>query len=154
MDTAYYNAYAIHLGYLGASSLPSSLAYPALPRLDLTIEPRQRSPAIWQPDKLVEEACIQEEWEQVLGAYYSRILDDYRKCRKCSDEEKKEFRKAMLAAKQEVNDLRSDKKRVKAGGRDEVVLSLYNDNSQLSKRSVELSGSWSAIEAWYLCVSP
>lgn len=42
MDTAYYNAYAIHLGYLGASSLPSSLAYPALPRLDLTIEPRQR----------------------------------------------------------------------------------------------------------------
>lgn len=35
----------------------------------------------------------------------------------------------MLAAKQEVNDLRLDKKRVKAGGRDEVVLSLYNDNS-------------------------
>lgn len=42
MDTAYYNAYAIHLGYPGASSLSSSLAYPALPRPDLTIEPRQR----------------------------------------------------------------------------------------------------------------
>lgn len=41
-DTAYYNAYAIHLGYPSASSLPSSSAYPALPRPDLTIEPRQR----------------------------------------------------------------------------------------------------------------